>query len=174
MGRLAALTLLVLLAWGGPSAATAAPETSDAPVNAPAAAPLIGWQWPLDSFRLVLPYEAPAHRYGPGHRGVDLLPAGTDELRAPATGVVAFSGTVVDRAVMTIDHGNGLVTTLEPVRDAPVAGTFVAAGDPVGHIGAGGHAPPGTVHFGVRREGEYINPMLLFEAVPRAVLLPCC
>jgi hypothetical protein len=38
----------------------------------------------------------------------------------------------------------------------------------------GGHSEPGTLHFGVRWEGEYINPILLLDEVPRAVLLPCC
>ena len=50
----------------------------------------------------------------------------------------------------------------------------VAQGDLVGRVDVGGHAAPATVHFGARRDGEYINPMLLLAGVPRAVLLPCC
>ena len=75
---------------------------------------------------------------------------------------------------MTIDHGDGLVTTLEPVSSTVAIGDAVAAGDVVGVTDAGGHTPPGAVHFGVRRNGAYINPMLLLGEVPRAVLLPCC
>ncbi len=33
-----------------------------------------GWIWPSASFRLERGYEAPAHRYAAGHRGVDLRP----------------------------------------------------------------------------------------------------
>lgn len=173
--RVTALLVIALVLAGDArgSAAAAAPAVPAAPTLPPGET-LPGWIWPLRGFRIVLPYEAPAHRYGPGHRGVDLWPTGSGELRSPAAGVVAFSGTVVDRALVTIDHDGGLVTTLEPVRDAPAAGTPVAAGDPVGRVAAGGHAPPGTVHFGVRRDGEYINPLLLLDRLPRAVLLPCC
>ncbi len=37
----------------------------------------------------------------------------------------------------------------------------VHRGDPVAALGAGGHAPPGTLHLGVRRDGRYINPRVL-------------
>lgn len=172
-GTVAALALILTL--GGSAPGTAAGYPGPAPTSPAALEPApAGWMWPLRSFRIVLPYEAPAHRYGPGHRGIDLWPTGSAEVRAPAAGVVAFSGTVVDRPLVTIDHGGGLVTTLEPVREAPPVGTVLAAGDPVGSVAHGGHAPAGTVHFGVRRDGEYINPMLLLERIPRAVLLPCC
>lgn len=130
------------------------------------------WAWPVDPPRVVRAYAAPAHAYGPGHRGIDL--AASALVRAPADGVVAFSGRVVDRGVVTIDHGDGLVTTLEPVEDAPPVGSVVARGDAVGVVRGGGHTAEGAVHFGVRRHGEYINPALLLGGVPRAVLLPCC
>jgi murein DD-endopeptidase MepM/ murein hydrolase activator NlpD len=130
------------------------------------------WEWPSDEVRIVAPYAAPAHAYGPGHRGVDIAASG--ELRAPAEGVVAFSGTVVDRGVLTIDHGDGWVLTLEPVASTLPAGASVRPGDVVATASAGGHAAAGSVHLGVRKDGEYVNPLLLFGGVPRAVLLPCC
>ncbi|MFT4220044.1 MAG: M23 family metallopeptidase [Microbacterium sp.] len=134
------------------------------------------WSWPVESpFRVDRPFIAPAHEYGPGHRGIDLLPlAGGDDVRAPASGAVAFSGQVAGRGVLTIDHGDGLVTTLEPVESELEPGAAVARGDSVGTLSVGGHALPGRVHFGVRLHGEYINPLLLFGGLPRAVLLPCC
>lgn len=176
--RAAAAAVAVLLAVGPgavPPAVAGGAETSAPPERGAAeAARLAGWRWPLDSFRITRPYAAPAHRYGPGHRGIDLESAGEDMVRSPAAGVVAFAGPVAGRGVVTIDHGGGLVTTLEPVSGMPVPGTRVAAGDPVGSIGHGGHAAPGAVHFGVREHGEYINPMLLLGDLPRAILLPCC
>jgi murein DD-endopeptidase MepM/ murein hydrolase activator NlpD len=132
------------------------------------------WVWPLAGFRIAQPYRAPADEYGPGHRGIDLTPLSAGPVRAPAAGVVAFSGRVADRDVLTIDHGGGLVTTLEPVESALAAGTAVERGEVVGRLGLGGHAAPGDLHFGVRRDGAYINPLLLLGGVPRAVLLPCC
>lgn len=133
-----------------------------------------GWMWPVTPFRLERPFEAPPHLYGPGHRGVDLRPTETTTVRAPAPGTVAFAGMVAGRGILTIDHGDGLVTTLEPIDTSLEPGAPVAAGDAVGTVASGGHATPGTLHFGVRLHGEYINPMLLLGGVPRAVLLPCC
>ncbi|MFT4230853.1 MAG: M23 family metallopeptidase [Microbacterium sp.] len=133
------------------------------------------WHWPVSSpFRLDRGYVAPAHEYGAGHRGIDILPLGDSRALAPADGVVAFSGRVADRALVTIDHGEGLVTTLEPVESDLAPGTAVARGDVVGTVALGGHAAAGRMHFGVRLYGEYVNPLLLLGGVPRAVLLPCC
>mgnify|MGYP001116210698 CR=1 FL=1 len=44
----------------------------------------------------------------------------------------------------------------------------------VGTVDVGGHTPAGAVHFGVREDGVYINPLLLLGGVERAILLPCC
>lgn len=131
-----------------------------------------GWVWPVAPVRIERPYEAPAHEYAPGHRGIDL--AVTGPVRAPADGTVAFVGPVAGRAVLTIDHGDGLVTTVEPAESELAVGDGVVRADVVATPAAGGHAAPGTVHVGVRLDGVYINPMLLLGGVPRAVLLPCC
>jgi len=152
------LGILVLVALAAVSAAPALAER--------------GWVWPVSPVQIVRAYEAPAHDYGPGHRGIDLRAEGP--IRSPADGVVAFAGTVVDRDVLTIDHGDGLVSTLEPVTSELNPGEPVMRGAVVGAVSDGGHAGAGTVHFGVRLHGEYVNPLLLLGGVPRAVLLPCC
>lgn len=95
-------------------------------------------------------------------------------MRAPADGVIAFRGTVVDRSLLTIEHPGGYVSTFEPLRSDLSAGDLVSAGDQIGTVDLGGHAAAGTLHVGVRLDGLYLNPMLLFGQVPRAVLLPCC
>ena len=131
-----------------------------------------GWVWPVDEVQILRRFEAPPHAYGPGHRGIDL--GAVETVRAPADGQVAFAGMVAGRPVLTIDHGDGLVTTLEPVVTELVAGHRVARGSPVGIVATGGHTRDGTVHFGVRWDGAYINPLRLLGGVPRAVLMPCC
>ena len=131
-----------------------------------------GWVWPTDPVRVVRAFEAPAHAYGPGHRGLDL--AASSGVRAPADGRIAFAGNVAGRAVVTIDHGDGLVTTLEPVITELAVGDAVARGARVGVVSTGGHTAAGEVHFGVRLDGVYVNPLRLLGGVPRAVLLPCC
>jgi murein DD-endopeptidase MepM/ murein hydrolase activator NlpD len=121
----------------------------------------------------VAPFVQPAHAYAAGHRGIDLSGDG-DAVTAPANGVVAFVGTVVDRGVLTIDHGGGWVSSFEPVTSPLLPGAIVVRGQEVARLAAGGHATLGTLHLGVRYEGEYVNPLLLLGGVPRAVLLPCC
>ncbi len=156
---LSAVTVAVVAVWA---------------VIAPASSPLMerGWTWPTAPVQIVRPFAAPAHAYGAGHRGIDLAADGA--VRAPADGVIAYSGTVVDRGILTIDHGDGLVTTFEPVESAMRPGDAVTRGQEVAEVASGGHTAEGAVHFGVRLDGDYINPLLLLGGVPRAVLLPCC
>lgn len=135
--------------------------------------PIRDWVWPVAGpVTIVEPYRQPPHRYGAGHRGVDV--ASTGDVRAPADGVVAFVGQVAGRRLLTISHPGDLVTTLEPVTASVVVGDEVTAGQVVGATAVGGHTSRGAVHFGVRLAGEYINPLLLVGDVPRAILLPCC
>lgn len=163
---MASVLVLAVVAGGGGGGARASADDVTLEVER--------WAWPVEPFRLHRPYEAPAHEYGPGHRGIDLIAAGSTAVVAPAAGVVAFSGAVAGRGILTIDHGDGLVSTLEPVDSDLSPGTAVLRGEPVATLAAGGHADPGALHLGVRFDGEYINPLLLLGGVPRAVLLPCC
>jgi murein DD-endopeptidase MepM/ murein hydrolase activator NlpD len=133
------------------------------------------WVWPVEGARAVAePFVAPAHEFAAGHRGIDLELLHSGVVRAPAGGIVAFSGQVAGRGIVTIDHGGGLVTTLEPVESELAEGTAVSRGEMVGILALGGHTAPGRLHFGVRLDGRYINPILLLGGVPRAVLVPCC
>lgn len=173
---LAVAVFVAITAAGASGAGDARASTGVAPAVSVTAVDLAerGWRWPATGFRLDRPYIAPAHEYGPGHRGIDLRLGADHVLRAPADGAVAFSGMVAGRGILTIDHGDGLVTTLEPIDSDLTPGVSVRRGERVGALALGGHAEPGSVHFGVRLHGDYINPLLLLGGVPRAVLLPCC
>ena len=163
------LALTLVMGSSGPAAARAVPEG--------AAPPYVGaaWSWPVAGIRVVTnPFRAPPQPWAAGHRGMDVLAGPTAEVYAPEAGVVAFVGTVVDRPLLTIAHQDGLVTTLEPVSSELSPGEPVAAGDRVGTLAHGGHSVPGTLHLGVRWHGVYINPLLFYGGVARAVLLPCC
>jgi murein DD-endopeptidase MepM/ murein hydrolase activator NlpD len=167
----------LLLAAVVVASATAATAVSGAShpvpleVEEPAA---VTWRWPVPHPRIVRPYVAPPSRFAAGHRGIDLSVTVRERLRAPADGVVAFSASVAGRGVVTIDHGRGYVSTFEPVDDAPLPGTVVRAGEVIARAATGGHTDDGAIHVGVRLHGEYINPLLMWGGVPRAVLLPCC
>ncbi|MDT0157068.1 M23 family metallopeptidase [Microbacterium sp. ARD32] len=165
--------MLSLVAPAGPSASGA--ERAMRAPTARADAPGHPWQWPVNGAREVVePFRMPTHDYGPGHRGMDVAAAPDAPVRSPADGVVAFRGVVVDRPLITIDHGGGHVSTLEPVASELRPGQPVKAGDVVGSVSHGGHAVRGSLHVGVRIDGEYVNPRGFFGLAPRAVLLPCC
>lgn len=151
-GAAAALTLLVSLASTG------------APVADP-------WSWPVaPPHSIARPFIAPATPYSAGHRGIDVL-APDAIVTAPADGVVRFSGVVVDRPVISVDHGGGVVSSYEPVISELKKGDAVSRGDPIGEVIAG-HCSSVCLHFGVRIDGEYVSPLTLLGDVPYAILLP--
>lgn len=132
---------------------------------------------PLPDPVVVRPFEPPESRWGPGHRGVDLAGYPDAPLAAPADGVVAFSGTVVDRGVIVIDHPDGLRSTLEPVSPLVEAGQAVRRGEVVATLDSDGShcAPHACVHWGLRRGDLYVDPWPLIDPVPRPIrLLPLC
>lgn len=130
------------------------------------------WAWPLaPPHPVVRAYLAPPTPYGAGHRGIDIRGAESGEVRAPADGVVRFAGVVVDRPVLSIDHGGGVVSSYEPVETSLRAGDRVRRGEVIGRLLAG-HCAVACLHLGARVDGEYVSPLLFLGGQPRAVLLP--
>ncbi|MFC9558194.1 M23 family metallopeptidase [Agromyces sp. NPDC056965] len=172
------LVVLMLVApLSAASSATAAPPlrstarvAADGPSQSEPAEP---WRWPVPApTRVVAPFRAPPTPYTAGHRGIDIAATPAATVVAAAPGVVSFSGMVAGRPVVSIDHGDGVVSAIEPVAGLVAAGATVAAGDPIGTVATGGHCDSGCVHFGVRVDGEYVSPFLFLGGLPRAVLLP--
>ncbi|GHD87367.1 M23 family metallopeptidase [Kocuria marina] len=132
------------------------------------------WAWPVSPRPSVSRhFEAPAQKWLPGHRGVDLhAPPGTP-IRAPQDGVVSFVGVVVDREVLTVDHGEGHKSSFEPVSSSVRVGDRVSRGQVIANVATPGHGPGGdAVHWGVRENGEYVNPLLFVADLRPSVLLP--
>lgn len=131
------------------------------------------WAWPVAApHPIVRPYLAPATPYAAGHRGIDIrAPAGA-EVRAPADGVVHFAGVVVDRPVLSLDHGGSVLSSYEPVTTTLQEGDIVRRGQPIGTLESGHCAADACLHVGVRISGEYVSPLLFLGGQPRAVLLP--
>ncbi|WP_353814311.1 murein hydrolase activator EnvC family protein [Agromyces sp. SYSU T00266] len=171
-GVLAAL--LVVLGAPGSASATAEPGSIAASPGSVPLGPIADrWTWPVGPPVLVVAsFRAPPTPYAAGHRGIDLAAAPGSTVVAPASGVVSFAGPVADRGVLSIDHGDGVVSSIEPVAAAVTAGVPVRAGEPVAIVATGGHCDDECVHLGVRVHGEYVSPLLWFGGVPRAVLLP--
>jgi murein DD-endopeptidase MepM/ murein hydrolase activator NlpD len=168
------LAVVVLVAGAGGSA-------GQEPGRSPGFVP--EWSWPLTPAPAVLrPFEKPPRPWQRGHRGVDL--AGVDlagtapsVVLSPADGVVSFAGTVVDRGVLSIDHGGGRVSSFEPVTTDLVRGQRVSGGQAVATLDGVGPGPPrghcgGCLHWGVRVDGEYVDPLSFVTDRRPSVLLP--
>ena len=132
------------------------------PPNATRAQDELRWRPPITPVTVVRPFDPPAQRWLPGHRGVDLRATQGQRVHAAGDGRVAFVGTLAGRGVVTIDHGN-LRTTYEPVDALVGIGEQVRAGESIGTVGTGtGHCGSGRcLHLGLRRGREYLDPMLL-------------
>ncbi|WP_313771182.1 M23 family metallopeptidase [Arthrobacter zhaoxinii] len=147
------------------------PATDPAPAAAAVYSP--PWTWPLDPVpALIRSFDPPAQRWLAGHRGVDLAAPAGAEIKAPAGGRVVFAGWVVDRRVLTIDHGGGLKSSFEPLESSVPVGTAVAKGTAVGSVGSGSHCSTGCLHWGVRLDGDYKDPLRYVSDRRPSVLLP--
>ncbi|TQO21401.1 peptidase M23-like protein [Paramicrobacterium agarici] len=149
----------------------------DAPAAAspsrPASPPNAEWRWPLDGGRTITrAFEAPAEPWGSGHRGIDAAASEGQQVRAPADGVVFFAGVVVDRPVITVAHSGDVLSSFEAVRASVEEGESVERGQVIGTVSAGPHCDANCLHIGVRVHGEYVNPLIFFGGIERAVLLP--
>jgi murein DD-endopeptidase MepM/ murein hydrolase activator NlpD len=175
-----ALLSVMLLALSPMAAAAAGPAPAEAflPTGASRAGPAgpapVGWEWPLTPRPTVLrAFDPPPKPWLSGHRGVDLRAAHDGAaVSSPASGTVSFVGVVVDRPVITVDHGNGLRSSFEPVDSGLARGAAVAEGDVLGWSQPGHCGPIPCVHWGVRRGEEYLNPLAFVTDLRPSVLLP--
>lgn len=168
LARTLGVALLVALALS-PSG----PATDGAP-PAPAGV-LPGYRLPLDPpAPVVHPFRAPADRWSAGHRGVDLAADAGAAVLAPGDGFVSFAGQVAGRPVLTLTHPGGRRSSLEPVIASVELGQAVVAGQVVGTLGDGAlsHcAPASCLHWGVRADQTYLDPLSLLPGSGPVVLL---
>jgi murein DD-endopeptidase MepM/ murein hydrolase activator NlpD len=133
------------------------------------------WRWPLPGPggsppTVLRPFNPPAHRWLPGHRGVDLAAPGAAEVLAAGPGTIAFAGTLFGQGVVVVAHG-GVRTSYEPVEPAANlhVGDPVAAGTPIGTLSPGHCRPTPCLHWGLltgHGHGvRYYDPLLLLGQV---------
>ena len=97
------------------------------------------------------------------HRGVDYgAPTGTD-IRAVADGTVAYAGRKgANGNLIVLKHANGYVTLyahLHEIADGIHPGAKVTKKTVIGEVGSTGRSTGPHLHFGMKRHGEYVNPM---------------
>lgn len=149
------------------------------------ASPTAGWRPPVEGkVQVLTPFEQPAARWAAGHRGVDLALDPGQAIVAPAEGRVIFSGRVVDRQVLTLEHPDGRRSSFEPVTDALPVGSKVQAGQVLARLDPEiQHCKPSfCLHWGLREPSDdprqarrglaYTNPLLLLGLEEPSILLP--
>lgn len=114
--------------------------------------------------------EIPEQNWLPGHRGVDLGARPGATIRSSGAGTVRFAGVVAGTPVVSVDHGDGLVTTYEPVLAGVSQGDAVSRGQVLGRLADAATLPetarrdPG-LSWGARFNDRYIDPMSLLGSL---------
>jgi len=132
----------------------------------PALAQTVTYRPPVDA-PVVDPFRAPTSPYGPGNRGIEYATVPGTPVRTIAPGTVVFAGTVAGTRYATVLHADGLRSSYGLLRSISVAdGEALGTGAEVGRAGD-------SLHLGVRRGDEYLDPQTLFAlASPEVRLIP--
>ena len=100
-----------------------------------------------------------------GHSGTDMAADCGTVIRAVASGYVnAVSADVSAGNYVDVNHGmvggNSVITEYLHMQAQYVSpGQYVNAGDALGEVGSTGYATGCHLHFGVRQNGNYVEPM---------------
>jgi murein DD-endopeptidase MepM/ murein hydrolase activator NlpD len=96
------------------------------------------------------------------HSGVDFGAETGTPIHAADGGVVQFAGwDDLCGKMVTIDHKNGFTTTYCHMSQLNTAtGTPVSAGQTIGLVGSTGRSTGPHLHFGVRKNGQSVDPMV--------------
>ncbi len=98
------------------------------------------------------------------HAGVDIVADPGTPIRAPADGVVLFSGNRSGYGkVVVIDHGYGIHTLFGHSSKLFVTpGSRVKRGEKIAEVGNTGRSTGPHVHYEIRKHGQPVNPTAFF------------
>ena len=106
------------------------------------------------------------------HRGTDLRAKTGTPVYASNSGIVRlaknlfYSGNIV-----IVDHGKGIFTNYAHLSKIQVrAGQHIARGDPIGLSGATGRVSGPHLHWGVKTNGAYVDPMQFIVVISDLLL----
>lgn len=95
------------------------------------------------------------------HEGIDIgSPVGSTVIAAAAGEVVISKYSYSAGNYIMIDHGSGIFTVYMhlSVRSVDV-GKEVSQGQKIGEVGSTGYSTGPHLHFGIRKNGKYVNPL---------------
>jgi murein DD-endopeptidase MepM/ murein hydrolase activator NlpD len=105
--------------------------------------------------------ESPTEGASSYHKGIDIGAATGSKVIAAASGevVIATYSASAGNYVM-ISHGSGVYTVYMHMSSIAVSeGQEVSQGQTIGAVGSTGYSTGSHLHFGVRKNGSYVDPM---------------
>ena len=124
-----------------------------------------GFIWPCPAYTRISSYFGPRPQPVPGastnHKGVDLAAPYGSAILASASGVVTTS--TYSRSAgnyIVLAHGNGTSTVYMHASALLVSvGETVEQGEVIAKVGSTGYSSGNHLHFGVIKNGSYVNPL---------------
>lgn len=123
------------------------------------------FKWPAPSYTRISDYYGwrmhPTLGVNKFHNGVDMAAPGGSPILAAYDGTVAAAGYSSTMGnYIYLNHGSGLVTIYMHASALYVsAGQQVSKGDKIAAVGTTGRSTGNHLHFGVRLNGSYVDPM---------------
>ena len=124
-----------------------------------------GFIWPCPAYTRISSYFGPRPQPVPGastnHKGVDLAAPYGSAILASASGVVTTSTYSKSAGnYIVLAHGNGTSTVYMHASALLVSvGETVEQGEVIAKVGSTGYSSGNHLHFGVIKNGSYVNPL---------------
>ena len=124
-----------------------------------------GLIWPCPSSNKITSYfgkrKSPTKGASTDHKGIDISAVTGEKVIAAASGeVVASTYSYSAGNYIMISHGSGIYTIYMHLSKKSVAeGDEVVKGQKIGEVGSTGYATGSHLHFGIRKNGAYVNPL---------------
>jgi murein DD-endopeptidase MepM/ murein hydrolase activator NlpD len=126
---------------------------------------ITGFIWPCPSYTRISSYFGPRPQPTAGastnHKGVDLAAPYGSAILASAAGVVTTSTYSKSAGnYIVVAHGNGMSTVYMHCSALLVSvGETVEQGEKIAKVGSTGYSTGNHLHFGVIKNGSYVNPL---------------
>jgi len=129
---------------------------------------------PTVTSRFVSSRQHPILGYARAHNGVDYRAPSGAPVASVAPGIVTVAGwTGGGGRTVRIRHHNGYESEYLHLSAIHVrTGARVSQGDVLGRVGATGLATAPHLHYGLRRNGSYVNPVLEHRNMPPGESIP--